>query len=122
MEGEHIIEPLLYIDQPELTHKPKAYMQADYNGKKSTTMEQKDEEENNFEGAFKDLSIDDKINYLVDLPQEVPRIRCEIITEEQEYKGIITEKNEEEIIFRVFGRGNRVIQKNKIKNIHLIGF
>src|SRR5690625_2713269 len=121
MEGERVIEPLLYIDQPELTQKPRAYMQEDYSGKTLTT-EQSNSKENKPNGSFKNLSIDEKIKYLVELRSEVPRIRCEVITDDLEYKGIITEANEAEITLRVVCRGHKEIQRRNISNINLIGF
>jgi len=44
MEGERIIEPLMYIEQPEF-RKPRAYMQEDYLGKQLSRDEKEDIEE-----------------------------------------------------------------------------
>jgi|SRR5690625_3721803 len=123
MEGEKIIEPLLYITQP-VHHKPKAYMQEHYHTRNTTenvtvTKETKVNEEND---SFVNLSIDEKIKYLVNLAKEVPKIRCEVITKEGKKKGLIIGENEQEIMMRIFGRENAIINKEAINEINLIGF
>ncbi|MEI3612838.1 CotO family spore coat protein [Pseudogracilibacillus sp. SO30301A] len=129
MKGERFIEPLMYIDQPNF-QKPKAYMQESYFGRNlSVQTKEKEEqltEENTKEysndSSFKGLNIDGKIDYLVNLPSEVPRIRCEVITEEKEYRGVMIGDAGDSVTLRVIGRGMTEINKSVIKDIHLIGF
>lgn len=134
MEGERIVEPLLYLDQPTLA-KPKAYMQESYF--KPTSVQEEDDTFESFEpkknvtndsasdssdSSFKDLTIEEKITYLVDLPNEVPSIRCEVETDKQKYRGIITDYVDDEIKLKIFGREDQWLHKEEIVNIHLIGF
>src|SRR5690606_8343467 len=129
MEGERFIEPLMYIEQPDI-QKPKAYMQEEYFGRSiSNQLEPKVEqlteentEEYSKESSFKALNIDDKIDYLVNLPSEVARIRCEVITEEKNYRGTMVDDEGESITIRVIGRGTMAINRDDIKEINLIGF
>ncbi len=125
MEDERIIEPLLYIDQPELQG-PKAYMQDDYVGltgneiiNEEVTPTEKVQVESH---SFKQLTINEKIDYLVNLPSEVPRIRCEVEMDDGKFKGLIVEENEQDITMKIFGRENKQIKKADIKNILLLGF
>lgn len=129
MKGERFIEPLMYIDQPDF-QKPRAYMQDSYFGRDlSVQTEEKEEqltEENTREygndSSFIGLNMDGKIDYLVNLPSEVPRIRCEVITEEKKYRGVMIADEGDSVTMRVIGRGTTEINKSDIKDILLIGF
>src|SRR5690625_3944940 len=104
--GGHITEPLLYIDQPTI-EKPKAFMQDYYyNSPSNKQQEEKNESEDHNDekgelaseeltGPFKDLAVNEKIAYLLNLPEEVPKIRCEFVTEERNYRGVLLEEKEE---------------------------
>lgn len=128
VEGERIIEPLLYIDQPIL-QKPKAYMQDHYKTAKDLKKEtpSSQEEEQNHTGhaegeSFNQLTIKEKIKYLVNLPSEVPNIKCEIVTDENRYRGILLEEKDDDVVLRIFGRENVTLKKELITNIRMIGF
>ncbi len=120
----HITEPLLYIDQPTI-EKPKAFMQDYYY---SPTKKEEEEQHiheasvQNETGSFKDLSVEDKIKYLLDLPDSVPKIRCEFITEDNMYRGILLEKKDSEIVVRVLGKENITITIEEINDIQMLGF
>ncbi|MEI3605783.1 CotO family spore coat protein [Pseudogracilibacillus sp. SE30717A] len=126
MEGERIIEPLLYIDQPNF-QKPKAYMQENYVG---LTIDHVIEKEKNVEepirkdrnSSFKQLTVSEKIDYLVNVPNEVAQIRCEVVLEDKNIRGTVIEEDKEEITMKVLGRENKKIKKEDIKNILLLGF
>lgn len=131
MESERINEPLLYIDQP-IFQKPKAYMQENYLGVKTDDKE-KVEEQNGIQveslkskreghDSFKDLTIAEKIKYLIDIPSEVPKVRCEVLTNENRYRGVLIDENQENIVLRIFGRQNELVEKEKILSIKMIGF
>lgn len=119
---EKKVEPLMYIDQP-LMKKPVAMMQAHYesdgsqkeleNGPAQYTYEDND---------FKHLSIREKIHYLIHLPHEIPRIKCEIKTEEMTYHGTVEEENGGVVVVKVYGKGYENIKIKQIKNIKMIGF
>src|SRR5690625_1655061 len=126
--GEQYIEPLLYIDQPTL-QKPKAYMQGDYKGFKQARMPENNKKNpvqrssmHETEDSFTQLSIDEKIKYLINLPSEVPKLKCSIKLQSTEYEGTIIEEDEETIILQRFGREDKQIRKKDIKSIHLLGF
>lgn len=125
MEGEKVIEPLLYINQPNL-NKPKAYMQDHYKSEKKMDTEKIDVEhsivESDQQQSFEKLTIPAKIEYLVNLPSELPSIKCEIITDEKTYRGILIDEQNEVVVLRMLGRENKKIEKKQILKISLIGF
>lgn len=124
MEEKQITEPLLYIDQPVI-QRPSAAMQEQYSSKIPVILNEKvnqDNKKKKEEVAFKYLSITEKVNYLVDLPREVPSIRCEILTNRKKYRGIIKKREDEIIILRINGRESQKINIVDIKSIRLIGF
>lgn len=124
VKGEQVIEPLLYIDQP-MFQKPKAYMQDHYQAVKSVLEEKTKEvpkQQKNADTSFKNLSIPEKVKYLASLPSEVPRIRCEVATKEDKYRGIMVKENEKEIEFRILGNEHVTIKKSEIIAIQLLGF
>lgn len=122
-----IIEPLLYIDQPTI-EKPKAIMQDYfYTPMKNKevidgTMEKNEKDINTGTSSFKDLPVEGKIEYLLNLPTGVPKIRCEFVTEEKSYRGILLERKDSEISIRVLGHENVTIEIDKLKDINMLGF
>src|SRR5699024_4241156 len=121
MKKDHVTDPLLYIDQP-LFKKPTPVMQQQFFStdlKKSSNQEKHPKME---DVAFKHLSVEEQINYLMSLPKEVPSIRCEIVVEDKKYRGIIVKEELEWIVLRMVGRGNQKIFKDDIDVIRLIGF
>lgn len=128
MMKDHVTEPLLYIEQPEM-EKPKAVMQEVYDGQvekkvnkteKQTKSEYPDEKYST--ESFQRLSIPEKITYLLSLPTEMPRLKCRIHTKEATYSGIVLEEENEEIIFLQYGHKRRRINKKAIEQIQLLGF
>lgn len=122
----HFIEPLLYIDQPTI-EKPKAFMQDYYYTptKNEVELENETSEKVNAENgtsSFKNLNVEEKIDYLLNLPDGVPKIRCEFTTDEKVYRGILLSKQENEVSISVVGQENVTISINKLKDIQMIGF
>lgn len=70
---------------------------------------------------FNDLSIQGKIDYFINLPPEMPKMKCEIELTDDVFRGYILEDKETEIVMRT-GRVNETFKKEDIKNIILIGF
>ena len=127
--SRNINEPLLYIDQPTF-QKPKAFMQ-DYYYNDSTKDQLEEEQleekmkENSSEhktGSFKDLSIDKKIAYLSDLPANFPAIRCEFITKDNKYRGVLLKHDETDLTVRVLGKEKRIIKREDLTDIQMLGF
>ena len=89
MDKRKVVEPFLYIDQP-LFQKPSARMQEQYYSKASeekTEPQKGSKQKNKKDIKFKYLTIQQKVDYLLNLPGEMPRLRCEIVTDEGKYRG-----------------------------------
>ncbi|PAE15805.1 hypothetical protein CHH91_12660 [Virgibacillus sp. 7505] len=145
-------QPLLFIAQPKLDL-PKAEMQQAYRsakGKKKEvlTEEEKQEtaqiEEKRIAAAraeektqtaekkaaptskkvnFKELTTVEKIEYFLNLPSQIPRMKCEIVTSEGSLIGIISGREEDLIQFKSIRRPfKREVKIEDIRDIKLLGF
>lgn len=72
---------------------------------------------------FKDMTIKQKVNYFISRPDHAPLIRCEIKTNEKNYRGVITGFENDHVLIRV-GRmsSSSEVALNDIINIRIIGF
>lgn len=70
---------------------------------------------------FKDMSTLEKIEYFINTPQHLPRMRSEVKTNEKKFRGVILDKEEDEILMRV-GRRSTRIKLEDIVDIQLLGF
>ncbi|WP_099157112.1 CotO family spore coat protein [Virgibacillus ndiopensis] len=133
--------PLLYIHQPNVDI-PEAKMQYDYmtpkaasdtqtklNDKQIENEIQENNEDNDDEedkrssrrAKFKEMTIDEKIDYFVNMPSSLPKMKCEVKTGERSYRGIINDKKEDDI-FMLSGRRRVKIAVDEIEWIRLLGF
>ncbi|WP_226577004.1 CotO family spore coat protein [Halobacillus litoralis] len=72
---------------------------------------------------FHDLSLEEKVNYFFNLSPHVPKMKCEVSTEVDQYRGYITDYQEEIVHMKVFQRPfHREIPFEDIKDIRLLGF
>ncbi|WP_170287623.1 CotO family spore coat protein [Aquibacillus halophilus] len=72
---------------------------------------------------FADMSNEEKVNYFVGLPSQVPRMRCEVVTEEERHRGVITDYRDGFVYMETVKRPrNKKVDINQISNIRLISF
>lgn len=72
---------------------------------------------------FKDMTIEEKVEYFVSRPRHVPKLRCQIETNERKYRGIITDFQENHVFIRVGKRSSSTkISLDQITNIGMLGF
>lgn len=128
MGNDRVITPLLYIEQPNLD-RPLAYMQQSYYGTKVENNSQSEIKEESVattdeygEKRFERMSVEEKIAYLLDVPEEVPPLKCVIYTREGNFQGIITAGDETTVTIKRFGRHDARVNKGDIVQIKLIGF
>lgn len=77
----------------------------------------------NRRSRFKDMSLEDKVDYFVNLPSQVPRMKCEVITEEERYKGWIEEYEDGIVYMKILQRPFKVeVSFDQIQDIVLRGF
>ncbi|WP_047985915.1 CotO family spore coat protein [Ornithinibacillus californiensis] len=85
------------------------------------TVEESLSQENGERKKFKDMTLLEKVDYFVHTPSHLPRMRCEVITTERKYRGVILDKEENDVLIRVGRRQNRVNFED-ILEINLLGF
>lgn len=72
---------------------------------------------------FKDMSLEEKVEYFVNLPSSVPRMKCEVFTEEKSYRGWIQDYEDGVVFMKILQRPFRVeIPFDSIESIELKGF
>lgn len=72
---------------------------------------------------FNDMTIREKVDYFVNSPDYAPRLRCEIKTETNTFRGIITESKDNDVFIRVGRRASSTkVPFDDIKNIRILGF
>ncbi|QST00844.1 hypothetical protein IMZ31_04525 [Pontibacillus sp. ALD_SL1] len=77
----------------------------------------------NRRSRFKDMSLEDRVDYFVNLPSQVPRMKCEVITDEERYKGWIEDYEEGTVYMKILQRPFRVeVPFEDINDIVLRGF
>src|SRR5699024_4014595 len=113
-------EPLLYVDQPELQN-PKSHMQSEFKSHKSEELPNNNQQHDVERSTFKHLSIEEKINYLAEIPHGLFQMRCRFETKDKTYYGVVTAKNEESIDIVHSGRQRVTVNIADIEHIHLIG-
>jgi hypothetical protein len=69
---------------------------------------------------FKDMTIQEKVHYFINTPSHLPRMKCEVRTEERKYRGIILDLEDNEVRMRV-GRRTVFITMEDIIEIQLLG-
>ncbi|MFP7494768.1 CotO family spore coat protein [Terribacillus saccharophilus] len=140
-------QPLLFIAQPEL-ELPKAEMQQAYRTTKGKKKEVKpaeaegkqqgeiqegvklhDEKQAGKENSsnkkmnFKDLTTTEKVDYFLNLPTQLPRMKCELITKDGSLIGIISGAADDIIQFKSIRRPfKREVKLEDIQDIKLLGF
>ncbi|KGX87808.1 CotO family spore coat protein [Pontibacillus litoralis] len=73
--------------------------------------------------SFKDMNVEDKVNYFLDLPPQVPRMKCEVVTEEDTYRGWIENCQDGVVQMKLVKRPFRAdFPISSIQNIYLRGF
>lgn len=72
---------------------------------------------------FKDMTVEDKVMYFIELPSSVPRMRCEVITAEESYKGWVEDYENGVVYLKILQRPFRVeVPFADIQDIVLRGF
>ncbi|GAA0432783.1 hypothetical protein GCM10008983_06740 [Lentibacillus halophilus] len=72
---------------------------------------------------FKDMSLQERVEYFLNRPAHVPPMRCEIKTNERRYRGIITDYQDETVYVRVGRRSTpTAISFSEIHDIQMVGF
>jgi|SRR5699024_77238 len=101
-------EPLLYIEQPDFTQ-PEAQMQGSFR----SSNEEKQEEKS---------AVQKKIDELLNLPEEIPVMTCEILTKDEHVNGKIMIQDEATITVLLANKEEKIMRKKDVTAIHYISF
>lgn len=72
---------------------------------------------------FQDLDLEGKVNYFFQLSPHVPKMKCEVSTDEEAYRGYIIDYQDGIVSMKIFQRPyHQDVPFEKIKDIRLIGF
>jgi len=72
---------------------------------------------------FKDMTLEEKVEYFVHLPSSVPRMKCEVYTDEKSYRGWIQDYQDGIVTMKILQRPFRVeVPFETIESIELKGF
>jgi len=73
---------------------------------------------------FKDMSLEEKVYYFVQLPKQVPKMKCQVKTSEGKiFRGLITNYEDGLVHMKVYQRPYQVnLPFETIKEIKLLGF
>ncbi|WP_047982365.1 CotO family spore coat protein [Ornithinibacillus contaminans] len=70
---------------------------------------------------FKDMSLLEKVEYFVNTPSHLPKMRCEVKTDARSFRGIIKDFQDNQISMLV-GRRTSTIDFTEVTDIRLLGF
>ncbi|WP_431804969.1 CotO family spore coat protein [Halobacillus andaensis] len=72
---------------------------------------------------FRDMSLEEKVNYFVQLPSQLPKMKCEVSTSEESWKGYVQKYEDGIVHMKVFQKPyQKEIPFEEITSIRLIGF
>ncbi|WP_404451758.1 spore coat CotO family protein [Virgibacillus necropolis] len=72
---------------------------------------------------FNNMTIQEKIDYFLSKPTHIPRMKCEVKTEEKSFRGTIQDVEEDQVLMRVGRRTSMTkIAIESIQDIRLLGF
>lgn len=87
-------------------------------------VENHDEQSKTKEKPFKDMSNIERIHYFLNVPEHIPKMKCEIETDKTKYRGIITDFKDKTVYMQTGSRllVSNEIPLNDIRSIQLLGF
>lgn len=133
------LKPLLFIDQPKLVD-PYAPMQAEYHTPtvedednqgqdpiEKNTLDQSKQLKNQITGkqsdVFTDMTIDQKLDYLLTRPPHVPRLYCKLTINQAYYRGHILAREDNQFVFEDrHTRKRHLFNIENVTEIRIIGF
>ncbi|WP_182200018.1 CotO family spore coat protein [Paraliobacillus salinarum] len=115
LENDSIEEP---IEQEEILEKADEEKDEEEEENEAKTVNQSQEKV-----PFAEMSLIEQVDYLAASPGFMPKIKCEVITEDERFKGIIRERKEETVYIETFKRPRyHQILLHEIASIRLLGF
>jgi hypothetical protein len=104
------------IDEVELANKEKIQEKTDETTEKAVHSDEQKK-------RFRELSVEEKIDYLIHLPYGVPRIKCLFKTNEKSYRGIVVDYKDGKVVLRVVTKPQKItLDIEEINDIQMLGF
>jgi len=113
-------EPLLYVLQPDSMTLPKCHMQAAYNSSFHQNNEETRAITNVASRSFKQLSIQEKIAYIVRARRHLLQLKCKITVAEITHIGTIINHDAKSLTIIDQTKGRRTVNVQQITNIELV--
>jgi hypothetical protein len=70
---------------------------------------------------FKEMTVKERLDYLINYPTVLPTPPCVFITDEKNYQGYLTECDGNEVTIRFHDQTNKTVAVNALKDVILIG-
>jgi hypothetical protein len=71
--------------------------------------------------SFKDMAVEEKVDFIINLPQQLPRLTAEIVTEEKKVRGLIYDRDDNIIKVRTYQAPyNEELTINEIQAINIV--
>lgn len=117
-------EPLLYIAQPKIK-RPESHMQSEFMSEQKREWQTKKKSRIKHGNdmsmtSFQNLSLEKKINYLVNMKSRQLQMKCKFKTKDKTYYGTVLERDETTVDIHL-GRRKVTINIADLETINLIG-
>jgi hypothetical protein len=70
---------------------------------------------------FKEMNIEERLDYLINYPKVLPPAPCVFATEEKNYQGYLIEYDGQEATIRFHDQSTKTVPVHELKNVLLIG-
>lgn len=71
--------------------------------------------------GFKDMNLQERLEYLANFPSVLPPVPCVFYTEKKNYQGYLHEYNDHEITIQFQNQTTEIIPVSELKDIMMIG-
>ncbi|MCP1157689.1 spore coat CotO family protein [Bacillus infantis] len=72
---------------------------------------------------FKEMNVEERLDYLIHFPKQLPPVPCLVLTEEKTYRGIVQSMpSEDRVEIKLMDQSLETISVKSIKEIKMIGF
>lgn len=70
---------------------------------------------------FKEMDIQERLDYLINFPKVLPPVPCVFYTDQNNYQGYLSEYDDQQITIKLYDQTNKTIPLHELKNILMIG-
>jgi len=70
---------------------------------------------------FKEMNLEERLDYLINYPKVLPPAPCVFVTEEKNYQGYLIEYDSEDVTIRFHDQTTKTMPVHALKNVLLIG-